>query len=135
MPAILAMAGLVACGVPAAPDVRGAGDRLVFLREPPSTMTAGVSVSAGVRVGIVDAAGSLVARDGVPVVLRFVANVPDDSLPPSVLLTSAGGVAAVAPFVVGRPFASVRLVAVSPGLTGVLSQSFAVGAPMPPSQH
>lgn len=134
MPAVLATAGLVACGVPAAPDARGAGDRLVFLREPPSVMTAGVSVSAGVRVAIVDAAGAVVTRDGVPVSLRFVAPVPPESLPPALLLQSAAGVAAAAPFVVGRPLTTAQLVAVSPGLTGALSQPFVVAAaPSPPA--
>lgn len=91
-------------------------------------MTAGLSVSAGVRVAVVDADGRVVLRDGVPVQLRFVANVPSDSLPPSLLLSTTAGVASVAPFSVGRALAAVQLVAVSPGLTGALSQSFTVAS-------
>jgi hypothetical protein len=130
VPAIVAMAGLLACAAPAAPDERDAGDRVVFLREPPATMTAGVSVSAGVRVAVVDAEGRVVLRDGVPVQLRFVANVPADSLPQPLILSTTAGVASVAPFSVGRALSSVQLVAVSPGLTGALTQPFIV-APAP----
>jgi hypothetical protein len=123
------LAGLSACATPVAPDVRGLGDRLQFLREPPNRLTVGVPVVSGVRVAIVDAAGGVVPRDGVTLTLRFVGALPPDSLPAPTTLTTVAGIATVAPFVVGRPLDRVQLVAVASGLTGVLSQEFSVVSP------